>query len=148
GSPCLLGLLPRAAPSAGGVLTAGVLVPIGAGYLASPFKRRFLLGLLVSGYLGLCVVGSVGLGWPFAVLYASVLNAVALRDLTRNALKARLDGFVDRRAWLPVVADRVWVPPAGLDAEADRWSSAQEAETTDGTWRVVTRLLADPLPAG
>ncbi len=148
GSLRLQGLLTIAAAIAGGVLTAGVFVPIGAGYLASPFKRRFLLGLLVSGYLGLCVVGSVGLGWPFAVLYASVLNAVALRDLTSNALKARLDGFVDRRAWLPVVADRVWVPPAGLDAEADRWSSAQEAETTDGTWRVVTRLLADPLPAG
>lgn len=146
GSLRLQGLLTLASAIGVGVLTGGVFVPIGAGYLVSPFKRRVVIGLLASGYLSLCVVGSMGLGWPFAVLYASVLNAVALRDLTRNALKARLDGFVDRRAWLPIVADRVWVPRAGLTAEADRWSPAHEVAPTDGTWRAVTRLLADPAP--
>jgi len=144
GSLRLQGLLTIAAAIAAGVMTGGVFVPIGTGYLISPFKRRLLAGWLISGYLSLCVLGSMGLGWPATVLYASVLNGLALRDLTRNALKARTDGFVDRRAWLPVVCGRVWVPMAGVLAPGDRWSEAAgEEPLTDGSWRAVVRLLAD-----
>ena len=145
GSLRLQGLLTIATAVVVGILTGGVLVPIGAGYLVSPFKRRFVIGALVSGYLALCVLGTMGLGWPAAVLYASVLNGLALRDLTRNALKARVDGFVDRRAWLPVVCDRAWVPSAGVLDDGDRWAAADEEPLTDGTWRAVVRILAaDP----
>ncbi len=127
-----------------GLLTGGVFIPIGAGYAVSPFKRRFLFGLAVSSYLGLCVIGSVGLGWPAAVVYATLLNAIALRDLARNALKAKVDGFVDKRAFLPPVSDRVWVPESGLRAEADRWQEGDAVPVTDGTWRKIAALLAEP----
>jgi len=142
GSLRLQGLLTVAAAIIGGILTGGVFVPIGTGYFASPFWRRGVVGWLLAGYLSLCVLGSMGLGWPAAVLYASVLNAVALRDLTRNALKARVDGFVDRRAWLPVVASRVWVPTAGLRSPSDRWTGDAEEPLTDGGWRAIARALA------
>lgn len=142
GSLRLQGILSIAAAIIGGVLTGGVFVPIGTGYFASPYWRRGLVGWLLSGYLSLSVLGSMGLGWPAAVLYASVLNAVALRDLTRNALKARVDGFVDRRAWLPVVASRVWVPAAGLASDADRWTADAEERVTDGSWRAVVQIVA------
>lgn len=142
GSLRLQGILTIAAAIIGGVLSGGVFVPIGTGYFASPFWRRGLVGWLLSGYLSLCVLGSMGLGWPAAVLYASLLNAVALRDLTRNALKARVDGFVDRRAWLPVVASRVWIPAAGLASEADRWTPGAEETPTEGSWRAVVQVVA------
>jgi hypothetical protein len=124
-----------------GVLTGGVFVPIGAGYALSPFRRRFVGGLLLSVYLSLCVVGTWGLGWPAALVYATLLNAVALRDLARAALRARVDGFVDRRAFLPPVADRVWVPQTGLRSEADRWAAGDAMPVTDGGWRAVLRGL-------
>lgn len=143
GSLRLQGLLTIAAAVAGGLLTGGVFVPIGTGYFASPYWRRGLVAWLLSGYLSLCVLGSMGIGWPAAVLYASLLNAVALRDLTRNALKARVDGFVDKRAWLPIVATRVWVPAAGLEHEAHRWTEAADEPLTDGSWRAMVQMLAD-----
>lgn len=142
GSLRLQGLVTIAAAVIVGVLTGGVFVPIGAGYLLSPFKRRFVLGVLASGYLSLCIALSMGLGWPAAVLYASVLNVLALRDLTRNALKARVDGYVDRRAFLPLVASRVWVPASAPIAARDRELGAEAL--SDGTWRAVVRLLATP----
>lgn len=129
-----------------GVLTGGVHVPIGAGYLLSPFPHRFLIGFLVSVYLSLCVVGTFGAGWPVAVLYAIILNTLALRDLTRAALKARIDGFVDRRAFLPPVAERVWVPASRVLAEADRWQQTDGVPITDGPWRTVFALLRDAPP--
>ncbi|MCA9606467.1 MAG: hypothetical protein KC619_12765 [Myxococcales bacterium] len=142
GSLRLQGILTIAAAIIGGVLSGGVFVPIGTGYFASPFWRRGLIGWLLSGYLSLCVLGTMGIGWPAAVLYASLLNAVALRDLTRNALKARVDGFVDRRAWLPIVASRVWVPAVGLADEADRWTADAEERPSDGSWRAIMQVVA------
>lgn len=129
-----------------GLATGGVFIPIGAGYVVSPFKRRFALGLAMSVYLSVCVIGTGGLGWPAALVYATLLNAIALRDLARNALKARIDGFVDKRAFLPPVADRVWVPERGLGAEADRWREGDAVPVTDGTWRKIVALLAEPAP--
>src|SRR5690606_11976936 len=123
--------------------TGGVFIPIGAGYLLSPFKRRFALGLALSAYLSLSVAFSMGLGWPAAVLYASLLNVLALRDLTRNALKARIDGYVDKRAWLPAVASRVWIARESLGAASDRWEEGAPEPLTDGSWRAVVRLLAE-----
>jgi hypothetical protein len=142
GSLRMQGLVTIAAALVAGLLTGGVFVPIGAGYLLSPLKGRFALGVLVSGYLSLCIVASAGLGWPGAVLYAGLLNVVALRDLTRHALKARIEGFVDRRAWLPLVAGRVWVPASAMIEPHDAPSSHGPALLTDGTWRAVVRLLA------
>jgi hypothetical protein len=124
-----------------GVLSGGLFVPIGAGYALSPYPRRFVLGLCVSAYLMLCVLGSVGLGWPAAVIYAALLNLVALRDLARLALKARVDGFVDKRAFLPPVCDRVWVPAAGVRAPEDAWQPGDGVPVTDGGWRSVVRWL-------
>ncbi|MGE0788221.1 MAG: hypothetical protein AB7S26_21290 [Sandaracinaceae bacterium] len=144
GSLRLQGLLTIAAAIISGLLTGGVFVLIGAGYLASPYKRRFLVGLLISGYLSLCVLGSFGLGWPAAVLYACVLNAVVLRDHTRCALKAYVEGFYDRRAWLPVVAARVWVHAGSLLGGGDRHDPEAVDPASDGTWRTVVALLKDP----
>jgi hypothetical protein len=124
-----------------GVLSGGVFIPVGAGYALSPFRRRFLAGMLLSVYLSLCVVASWGLGWPAAVLYATLLNAVALRDLARAALRARIDGFVDRRAFLPPVADRVWVTESGLRSPEDRWQAEDGLPVTDGGWRAVVQWL-------
>jgi len=126
-----------------GILTGGVLVPIGTGYLFSPFKARFAIGLGVSTYLALCVVGTFGAAWPVAVLYAVILNTLALRDLTRAALKARIDGFVDRRAFLPPVAERVWVPAAQLVRPDDRWRPEDGVPITDGPWRAVWHVLRE-----
>lgn len=124
-----------------GLLTGGLFVPIGAGYVLSPYSRRFLFGLFFSTYLMLCVLGSMGLGWPAAVIYASLFNLVALRDLARLALKARVDGFVDKRAFLPPVCDHVWVPAAGVRTPEDVWRESNEALVTDGGWRSVVRWL-------
>jgi hypothetical protein len=143
GSLRLQGLLTIAAAISVGLLTGGVFIPIGTGYLASPFKSRFVVGWLISGYLALCVFGTFGFGWPAAVLSASVLNVLTLRDQTRNALKARVDGFVDKRAWLPIVASRVWISSALLESPTDRCQEGDAAPLTDGAWRAVVRLLAD-----
>lgn len=124
-----------------GLISGGLFVPIGAGYALSPHPRRFVLGLFFSAYLTLCVLGSVGLGWPAAVIYASLLNLVALRDLARLALKARVDGFVDKRAFLPPVCDRVWVPATGLRAPEDAWREGDGVPVTDGSWRNVVGWL-------
>jgi len=141
GSLRLQGLVTIAAAIVGGVLTGGVFIPIGTGYFLSPFWRRGLVGWLLTGYLSLCVLGSFGMAWPAGVLYASLLNVVVLRDLTRNALKARVDGYVDRRAWLPIVASSVWVPLGGLAAPEDRWAEGAEEPLTDGTWRAIMRAV-------
>lgn len=126
-----------------GVLTGGVLVPIGTGYAMSPFPRRFVVGILVSAYLALCVVATFGAAWPVTVLYAVILNTLALRDLTRTALKARIDGFVDRRAFLPTVSERVWLPESSLRTPQDRWREDDGVPITDGAWKTVWSLLAD-----
>ncbi len=141
GSLRLQGLITIIAAVTGGLLTGGVFIPIGTGYFASPFWRRGLIAWSLSGYLTLCVLGSMGLGWPAAVLYASLLNVVVLRDLTRNALKARVDGYVDRRAWLPIVSSRVWVPVARLASEADRWTEDADEPLTDGSWRAIVAVI-------
>ncbi|MCC7536174.1 MAG: hypothetical protein IT379_08170 [Deltaproteobacteria bacterium] len=130
-----------------GVLSGGVFIPIGLGYLLSPYKRRFALGFAFSLYLGICVVSTMFVGWPIAVFYATLLNIVALRDLARLALKARIDGFVDKRALLPAVCDRVWVPSPGLVTPSDEWRPGDRTLMTDGSWRAVVRLLAEPAAA-
>ncbi len=130
-----------------GVLSGGVFVPIGTGYALSPFPRRFFAGLAISVYLSLCVVGTFGAAWPVAVLYAVILNALALRDLTRNAIKARVEGFVDRRAFLPPVCERVWVPERGLLGPDDRFRDGDPLPLTDGPWKTVWTVLAQSPPA-
>jgi hypothetical protein len=126
-----------------GVLSGGVFVPIGAGYVRSPFPQRFVLGLGVSAYLALCVLGTFGAAWPVAVLYAVILNTLALRDLTRAALAARIDGFVDRRAFLPSVAERVWIPRTSVLDARDEWHLTDGVPLTDGPWRTVFKLLTE-----
>ncbi|MCB9590191.1 MAG: DUF4126 family protein [Polyangiaceae bacterium] len=123
-----------------GVLSGGVFIPIGFGYSASPFKGRFVLGCLLSLYLAASVMGTFGFAWPIALLYAVVLNAIALRDLSRHALRAHLDGFVDRFAFLPNVPGMIWVTDAPA---ADHFRAGQADPVTDGSWRVVWRLLSD-----
>lgn len=122
-----------------GLLTVGVFVPIGAGYLLSPFQRRFWLGLAVSGYLSLLAL--TGAGWPIAVFYGILLNVVALRDLARQAIKAKVDGYVDRWAFLPPVCTVVFVPEALVVSEDDRGDGEAPASVGDGPWRVVARAL-------
>ncbi len=136
----LQGLLTIVAAIAGGVLTGGVWVPIGAGYLASPFKGRFVVALLASGYLAASVVFSIGFFWPMAIIYAVVLNVVTLRDLTRHALKTHLDGMIDTWAFLPTVPSTVWAPSAPPE---DRFREDDPDPVSDGSWRVVWRLLRD-----
>ena len=126
-----------------GVLTGGVFIPIGAGYVLSPFPQRFVVGLGVSAYLALCVLGTVGAAWPVAVLYAVILNTLALRDLTRAALAARIDGFVDRREFLPAVAERVWIARASILDPRDEWHLSDGIPLTDGPWRAVFELLTE-----
>jgi len=127
-----------------GVLSGGVFIPIGAGYALSPFLRRFFLGLAMSGYLSLCVLGSLGIGWPLTVLYAVVLNTIALRDLARAAIKARVDGFVDKRAFLPSVCQRVWIPERAVASPQHRWRAGDALPVTDGSWRAIVAVLAQP----
>lgn len=105
-----------------GVLSAGTFIPIGAGYLLSPFAGRFMGTLVLSIYLTGCVFVSLGFGWPAAVLYGIILNAVALRDLARQAHKAEVDGYVDVEAFLPPVCEAVWVTHDRVLDPADRWS--------------------------
>ena len=143
GSLRLQSMVTIAAALGVGLLTGGVIVPIGTGYILSPFKLRFGLAMAVTAYLSLCVLGTLGLGWPAAVLYAVLLNALALRDLTRAAIKARVDGFVDRQEWLPVVCGRVWIAPELLVDEGDRLAAdAEDGGIAEGTLRSVLRSLA------
>jgi hypothetical protein len=124
-----------------GVLSGGVFIPVGAGYALSPHPLRFVAGLFCSAYFSLFVIGSAGLGWPVAVLYATLLNVVALRDLARLALRARVDGFVDTRAFLPPVCAHVWVPPRALRTPEDAWRETDAAPAMDGGWRSVLRWI-------
>jgi hypothetical protein len=124
-----------------GLFSGGIVVPIGAGYALSPHPRRFVAGLCFTAYFSLFVLGSAGLGWPIAVLYATLLNIVALRDLARLALRSRIDGFVDKRAFLPPVSAHVWVPPRTLRAPDDAWRETDAALDADGGWRSVLRWL-------
>jgi hypothetical protein len=124
-----------------GVLSGGIFIPIGAGYALSPHPLRALAGLFFSLYFSLFVLGSAGLGWPVAVLYATLLNVVALRDLARLALRARIDGFVDKRAFLPPVSAHVYVPPRSVRTPDDAWRETDAAPAMDGGWRSVLRWL-------
>jgi hypothetical protein len=124
-----------------GLLTGGLVIPIGAGYAMSPHRRRLVAGLAFTFYLSLSVLGSMGLGWPAAVLYASMANVIALRDLARLALKARIDGLVDRSAFLPVVCGRAWIPGEALLSPADRWRPEDGEPVTDASWRDVLSSL-------
>lgn len=122
-----------------GLLTGGVVVPIGAGYLASPFKGRFVIGLALTTYLASSVVGTLGFAWPIALLYSVMLNAITLRDLSRHALRAHLDDVVDTYAFLPSVPSAVWVTSAPA---VERFREGEVDPVTDGSWRVVWRLLS------
>ncbi len=127
-----------------GVLTMGVYIPIGAGYVFSPFPRRFAISTGLSIYLALCALGTGFVALPVTVAYGVMLNAIALRDLTRQAASARIDGRVDKRAFLPLPAQRVWVPPRQVSDPADR--GEDEAALMDGSWRVVWAALAAAPP--
>ena len=105
-----------------GVVSVGTFIPIGTGYLLSPFAGRFFGALALSAYLTFCVFVSLGFGWPAAVLYGALLNAVAIRDLARQAQKAEVDGYVDVEAFLPPVCDAVWVTHDRVVDPSDRWS--------------------------
>ncbi len=124
-----------------GLASLGTFVPVGLGYLISPFKRRFVLGLLISGYLALCVWGSAFFGWPVALAYAVILNAVALRDMTRQTLKARVDGYVDKRAFMPPVASFAWVSKHAVLDEADLFVAGETTPLNDGPWRAVVAAV-------
>jgi hypothetical protein len=126
-----------------GVLTGGLFIPIGLGYALSPFPRRFFLGLFASACLTLAILGTMGFGWPVALIYAVLLNTVALRDMARAALKARVDGYVDKRAFLPSVSERVWVPESRLLTASDAWKEGDPVPLTDAPWRTVVALIAE-----
>ncbi len=121
-----------------GVISGGVVVPVGAGYVFSPFWRRLVFGICVTAYLSLAIVGTMGLAWPVAVLYAAVLNAIALRDLARQAIRVRVEGFVDREAFLPPVCGSVWI--AGTPPPGDRHVEGEAEPLTDGSWRAVLAM--------
>jgi hypothetical protein len=89
------------------------------------------------------VLGTFGFGWPAAVFYAVILNAVALRDLSRAAVRARIEGIVDKDAFLPPVANRVWVPEPRLARESDRSKEGDRVPLTDGGWRAVVAAMQE-----
>ena len=128
-----------------GVLTLGIYIPIGAGYVFSPFGRRFAFGTLLSIYLLLCAMGTGFVTLPVTIAYGVILNLIALRDLIRQAIRARTDGFVDKRAFLPLVARRVFVPPAGVRDVRDQELSP--AVAVEAGWRSVASALKTT-PAG
>jgi hypothetical protein len=132
------------AAAIGGAVTLGTVVPVGAGYLASPFKGRAAACAVMTLYLTACAL--TGVGWPIAVLYAVVLNAVAIRDLVRQSLCARTDGFVDRRRFLPLPSRAVWVPSSRVDPR-DTWREGADEPIADGSWRDVVRALGTPATA-
>ena len=80
-------------------------------------------------------------GWPAAVAYATLLNVLCLRDLARNAIKARVEGFVDKRAFLPLVCGRSWIPERAVARPADLHRDADALPITDGNWRAVLEIL-------
>jgi hypothetical protein len=122
-----------------GVLTMGVYIPIGAGYVFSPFPRRFAISTFLSVYLALSAVGTAFTALPVTIAYGVILNIVALRDLTRHAVQARVDGYVDKSAFLPLPDHRVWVPQAALLSRGD--TVLDDALFSDGPWRVVVAAL-------
>lgn len=124
-----------------GVLTMGTFIPVGAGYAYSAFPKRLVLSLLLSLYLMACAVGTAFTALPVTIAYAVVLNLVALRDMTRNAVRARTEGFVDKRAFLPLVSHRVFIPRARLRSPSDIATEQGEA-MLDGPWRAVAKVLA------
>jgi hypothetical protein len=133
------GLVTVLAAALVGGLTLGTYIPIGAGYLFSPMRSRFLVGLALSAYLSLCAL--TGFGLPLAIFYGALANALVLRDLTRHALAARLDGRVDRWAFLPPVCGRVWVRTADVLRPEDR-TQPDYVPVREGSWSSVTRALA------
>lgn len=139
GSLELQGFVTVLVAAAVGVLTVGACVPVGAGYLLSPFKPRFFAGLAVTAYLTLLAL--TGAGWPVAVLYGVLFNVVALRDLTRQAIKAHVDGYVDRRAFVPPVCGAVYVPRERVLSAQDRGEGESFADAIDGSWRTAVRIL-------
>lgn len=122
-----------------GVLTFGVYIPIGAGYVFSPFPRRFVISTFLSIYLALSAVGTFGAALLVTVAYGVILNAVALRDLTRHAVQARVDGYVDKATFLPLPDHRVWVPRSAVLGTGD--TVVDDALFSDGPWRVVVAAL-------
>ncbi|MBN2192404.1 MAG: hypothetical protein JW751_06275 [Polyangiaceae bacterium] len=139
GSLNLQGLVTVFTAAGIGILTVGAFVPIGAGYLLSPFKPRFLIALVVSIYLSLLAL--TGAGWPVAVFYGVVLNVVVLRDLARQAVKAHVDGYVDRETFLPPVCGTVFVPRARVMNDEDRGAGESIDPYVNGSWRKVVRAL-------
>ena len=56
-------------------------------------------------------------------------------------LRARIDGFVDKRAFLPPVSAHVYVPPRSVRTPDDAWRETDTAFDADGGWRSVLRWL-------
>ena len=92
-------------------------------------------------YLALIVACTLGLGLPAALLSATILNLIALRDLVRQTLKAKVDGFVDRRRFMPAVCGKVYVPSASIARPEDAWQQGMAEPLTDGSWRAVVAAL-------
>lgn len=122
-----------------GVLTMGVYIPIGAGYVFSPFPRRFVFSTLLSIYLALSAVGTAFTALPVTIAYGVILNIVALRDLTRHAVQARVDGYVDKATFLPLPDHRVWVPRDAVAHPRD--TEVHDTLLVDGPWRLVAQAL-------
>ena len=131
-----------AAAVLGGLLTAGHFIPIGAGYFLSPFTRRGVFGAFITLYLTLCIVVSAWFAWPAAVAYAVVLNALVLRDLARQSLKAKLDGYVDKRAFLPPVCQMVWVPKTAVQDPNDTEIDEAIEVPVGASWKRVLEFAA------
>jgi len=128
-----------------GVLTMGVYIPIGAGYVFSPFPRRFVISTLLSVYLALSAVGTAFTALPVTIAYGVILNIVALRDLTRHAVQARVDGYVDKATFLPLPDHRVWVPEDAVVRAGD--TQVHDLRLVDGPWRLVVEALGASVDA-
>lgn len=128
-----------------GVLTMGIYIPIGAGYVFSPFGRRFAISTALSIYLALSAVGTAFTALPVTIAYGVILNIVALRDLTRHAVQARVDGYVDKATFLPLPDHRVWVPRAAVGHPRD--TELHDTLMVDGPWRLVVEALGASVDA-
>jgi hypothetical protein len=100
----------------------------------------------LSVYLALSAVGTAFTALPVTIAYGVILNIVALRDLTRHAVQARVDGYVDKATFLPLPDHRVWVP---RDAVAACRATREVHDTllVDGPWRLVAEALGASVDA-